>query len=72
MATPGRKAPKRRKPGGKTSGKRRAPPERRLEQPIAAPAGSELCKICGHAVEPGRMHPHMVRFHGAAMRQHKS
>ena len=27
-----------------------------------------LCPICGNAVDPQRMHPHMVRFHGVAIR----
>jgi len=39
-----------------------------LEQPIAESLGTVPCKICGHPVDPKRMHPHMVRFHGAALR----
>jgi hypothetical protein len=71
METPGRKAPKRRKTARKPTGKRKPRTDARLEQPIANFTGNVLCELCGHAVDPGRMHPHMVRFHGVAMRQHK-
>ena len=70
MMTPGRKAPKRKKAGRKTTGKRKPRTESRLEQPIANSTGTVLCELCGHPVDPGRMHPHMVRFHGVAMRKH--
>ena len=39
-----------------------------LEQPIADVVGTVPCQICGHGVDPKRMHFHMVRFHGAALR----
>jgi hypothetical protein len=39
-----------------------------LEQPIADATGAVPCRLCGHPVEPKRMHFHMVRFHGAALR----
>ena len=39
-----------------------------LEQPIAESASTVPCQICGHQVDPKRMHPHMVRFHGATLR----
>jgi hypothetical protein len=39
-----------------------------IEQPIADSSGTVLCKICGNPVDPQRMHPHMVRFHGVAIR----
>jgi hypothetical protein len=40
----------------------------RLEQPVADSSGTVPCQICGHGVDPKRMHFHMVRFHGAAFR----
>jgi len=67
--TPSRKAPKRKKLGRKTKGREKLKTESRLEQPIADSAATVLCEICGHPVDPRRMHPHMVRFHGVAMRQ---
>ena len=66
--TPGRKAPKRKKAGRKTRGREKLKTESRLEQPIADSTGTVLCEICGHPVDPRRMHAHKVRFHGAAMR----
>ena len=36
-----------------------------LEQPIAESAGAMPCGLCGHPVDPRRMHFHMVRCHGA-------
>jgi hypothetical protein len=42
--------------------------ERLIEQPIAEATATVPCKICGHGVDPSRMHFHMVRFHGAAIR----
>jgi len=39
-----------------------------IEQPLTDTSGMVLCKICGHPVDPQRMHPHMVRFHGVAIR----
>lgn len=57
----------RNKPVGRKAGIR----ERRrtassLEQPIAESAGAMPCRLCGHPVDPKRMHFHMVRCHGAA------
>ncbi len=50
-----------------TSGRqRRAEPL--LEQPIAELNGTVSCERCGHGVDPKRMHIHMVRFHGVALR----
>jgi hypothetical protein len=46
----------------------RARTEPLIEQPLSDTSGTVLCKICGHPVDPQRMHPHMVRFHGVAIR----
>jgi len=60
-----------------TSGKKAGPIARRrkqprtsplLEQPIAETAGAVPCQLCGHPVDPKRMHFHMVRYHGIAFR----
>ena len=67
-APPGRKAPKRKKAGRKTRDRGRSKTESRLEQPIADSTANVLCDLCGHPVDPRRMHAHKVRFHGAAMR----
>ena len=40
----------------------------RLEQPTADLTGNVPCKICGTPVDSKRMHFHMVRFHGVALR----
>ena len=42
--------------------------EHLIEQPIADATDTVRCPICGHPVDPHRMHPHMVRFHGVAIR----
>lgn len=42
-----------------------------LEQPVADLAGAIQCQICGHPVDPKRMHFHMVRVHGAAFRDQR-
>lgn len=39
-----------------------------LEQPVADSLLTTPCPICGHPVDRKRMHFHMVRFHGAALR----
>jgi hypothetical protein len=64
----GRKGPKGKKNGrkGRRGGKRGTEPL--LEQPVANPASNVRCQICGHPVEPKRLHFHMVRFHGASLR----
>jgi hypothetical protein len=64
----GRKEPKAKKVGRKTRGSRQRRTEPLLEQPIADLTGNVPCQICGHQVDAKRMHPHMVRFHGAAFR----
>src|ERR1017187_3950338 len=70
----GRKSPHGGKgPKGRTEGhkvRRGIPPrtEPSMEQPLTDTSGTVLCKICGHPVDPQRMHPHMVRFHGVAIR----
>src|ERR1035437_6233008 len=68
MAPGARKGPKGRKGGHKGSGGRGLRTEPLIEQPIAESFGTVPCQICGHPVDPKRMHPHMVRFHGAAIR----
>jgi hypothetical protein len=65
---PGRKGPKAKKDGHKSRHGRKRGAEPLLEQPIAGAAGAVPCQICGHPVEPKRLHFHMVRFHGAALR----
>jgi len=42
--------------------------ERLIEQPVADSSDTVRCPVCGHPVDPQRMHPHMVRFHGVAIR----
>jgi hypothetical protein len=70
----GSKAPSRRKKphskngGHKGQGKRKQNTESLLEQPIADSTGAVPCPLCGHPVDPKRLHPHMVRFHGVAIR----
>jgi hypothetical protein len=66
MASPGRPGKKNKK-GGRKFRNREAPKTDSLrEQPIAESSETVKCPICGHPVDPKRMHPHMVRFHGAA------
>ena len=66
--SPGRKGPKgeRTGHGSRGAGDRRTEPL--IEQPVADAAGAVPCSLCGHPVEPSRMHFHMVRVHGAALR----
>ena len=58
--------------GGKTRRNARRTRQRRseplLEQPVAETAGAVPCRLCGHPVDPKRMHFHMVRYHGSAFR----
>jgi hypothetical protein len=68
MRSPARKGPKGRKIGRKVKGSRKRRNEPLLEQPIADSASAVPCRICGHPVDPKRLHFHMVRFHGAAFR----
>ncbi len=56
------------KGGPRASRGRGHSPEHLIEQPIADSVGAVPCQICGHPVDPNRMHFHMVRFHGAAFR----
>lgn len=50
--------------------RRKAPPKKRtqgghaLEQPVLSSETTDPCEICGTPVERGRIHQHMVRFHG--------
>jgi hypothetical protein len=64
----GGKAHKAKKGGHKGRGSKRLKTAPLLEQPIAESVGTVPCQLCGHPVDPRRMHPHMVRFHGAAFR----
>ena len=68
LRSPAPKGPKGKKAGHKARGGRMRRTEPLLEQPIAESAGAVPCQICGHPVDPQRMHFHMVRFHGAALR----
>jgi hypothetical protein len=68
MPSPGRKGPKGKRGGHKGRGTRKQRTEPLIEQPIADSTGAVPCKLCGHPVDPKRMHFHMVRFHGAALR----
>ena len=68
MPPPGRKGPKGKSTGHKAAGARTRRAEPLLEQPIAESVGAVPCQLCGHPVDPKRLHFHMVRFHGAALR----
>ena len=35
------------------------------DQPTLDTSDMVPCKICGHLVDPKRMQPHLIRFHGA-------
>src|ERR1035437_4449273 len=64
----GRPGSKGKKPGQRRSDGSRPRSEPLIEQPLSDTSGTVLCPICGNAVDPQRMHPHMVRFHGVAIR----
>lgn len=68
MSPLGPKGPKGRKAGRKTRRRRHGRTEPLLEQPVAETAGAVPCQLCGHPVDPKRMHFHMVRYHGSAFR----
>jgi len=68
MAPDGRRGSKRNKSVGKARGRRKPKPDSVREQPIAETAGCVPCQLCGHPVDPKRMHFHHVRFHGVAIR----
>lgn len=57
----------RRQRGRRTHGKGMRS-ERLLEQPVANPTGGVPCEICGHPIDPNRLHFHMVRVHGVAFK----
>jgi hypothetical protein len=61
-----KKPAKRNKSGKRASSIKRLSNGRLLEQPILELAGAVRCHLCGFSVDAKRMHPHMVRFHGAA------
>jgi hypothetical protein len=60
-----RKEPKKKKSGHKARRKHRSAVESLLEQPMAELAGAVRCRLCGHPIDAKRLHPHMVRVHGA-------
>jgi hypothetical protein len=66
--SPGRKGPKSGGAGHKAGGTRKRRTEPLLEQPIADSTGAVPCQLCGHPVDPKRLHFHMVRYHGVAFR----
>jgi hypothetical protein len=67
LRPPSRTVPKGGKAGHKAKGRRKRNSDQLLEQPIANSSGAVPCRICGHPVDPKRLHFHMVRFHGAAL-----
>ena len=68
LRPPGRKGSKGQSAGDKARRTRKRRTEPLLEQPIAQSAGAVRCQVCGCAVDPKRLHIHMVRFHGVALR----
>ena len=68
MHPQGRKRFGRKNTGRNGRRRKRDQPESLLEQPTLETATTVPCPICGHPVDPKRMHFHMVRFHGASMR----
>jgi hypothetical protein len=68
MSAPGRRGAKGKKAGHKVRGRRAPKTGPLLEQPVAETAGAVPCELCGHPVDPKRMHFHMVRYHGIAFR----
>ncbi len=69
MASHGRKGSKSKQGGHKRRGRKDPANEHVLEQPIADSTATVPCPVCHHPVDPKRMHPHMVRFHGAATKR---
>jgi hypothetical protein len=61
-----RKGVKANKAGPNARGIRKRRTEPLLEQPVADPTGAVPCQLCGHPVDPKRLHFHMVRYHGTA------
>jgi hypothetical protein len=62
------KGSKRKKHRHKNKGNREPNSEALRDQPVPESFGAVPCEICGHPVDPKRMHFHMVRFHGASFR----
>jgi hypothetical protein len=72
MHSQSRKRPQGQKRGHKgRHGRKPARPES-LEQPVSISSSTVPCPICKHPIDPKRMHFHMVRFHGAALRPKSS
>jgi hypothetical protein len=53
------------KKGRKGGGNDRVEPASLSGQPTLDTSDMVPCKICGHLVDPKRMQPHLIRFHGA-------
>jgi hypothetical protein len=68
MSSLGPKVPEGRKTGTVVRQRRQPRTEPLLEQPVAETAGAVPCQLCGHPVDPKRVHFHMVRYHGTAFR----
>jgi hypothetical protein len=68
LRPPGRKGPQGVKAGRKARGTRKRRNEPLIEQPIAQSDHAVRCPTCRCPVDPKRLHIHMVRFHGAALR----
>jgi hypothetical protein len=68
MSSLGRKVPEGKKAGHIVRHRRQPRTGPLLEQPVAETAGAVPCQLCGHPVDPKRMHFHMVRYHGIAFR----
>jgi hypothetical protein len=63
-----RKQPKAKKTARKFRRKKQPQSSSMAEQPVAESSGTVPCKLCGLLVDRKRLQPHMVRFHGAALR----
>ena len=69
MRSPSRKGSEgKKKAGHYVRGRKQLRTKPLLEQPVADPTGAVPCQLCGHPVDPKRLHFHMVRFHGSAFR----
>ena len=68
MRSQGRKGLQVKKAGPNARGRPNLRTVPRLEQPVADASGAVPCQLCGHPVDPKRLHFHMVRFHGIAFR----
>src|SRR5204863_8534242 len=62
-----RSATKRRRANHKPKEIQEAASASRVLQPVIESEANVRCPLCNSPVDPRRMQPHMVRFHGAAM-----